>query len=188
MTPETLILASASPRRRDILRFAGIPFRVIAPKGVDEAPRKGERPDALARRLALAKAVEVSVRNPDAWVLGADTVVAIGARTFGKPRNVREARTMLRNLQGRAHAVYTGVALVRNVKKRRVRVERTRVLFKKLSSKEWGPYLKSREPYDKAGGYAIQGTARKWVRRYEGEYFTVLGLSLRWLLAELNRL
>ena len=155
---------------------------------MDETPRKGEGPSALARRLALTKATEVSARRPGVWVLGSDTVVALGGRIFGKPNDLKEAEAMLRALQGRSHWVHTGVALVRDGKEKRVKVERTQVFFRRLAEKEWAPYLKSREPYDKAGGYAIQGTARRWIRRYEGEYFTVLGLPLRWLLAELNRL
>jgi septum formation protein len=142
----------------------------------------------LARRLALEKAIEVSRRKPGSWVLGADTVVALGKRAFGKPKDTQEALAILKALQGRSHWVYTGVALVRNGKEKRLRVEGTRVFFRRVAEKEWAPYLKSREPYDKAGGYAIQGTARRWIRRYEGEYFTVLGLPLRWLLSELNRL
>jgi septum formation protein len=168
--------------------LAGIPFTVLVPRSVDEAPKNGEKPSSLAKRLALEKAMTISKFHPSAWVLGADTVVSLGNKIFGKPKNPIELQKTLRALQGKAHWVYTGVALVRGEIERRVRVERTKVYFRKLTPKEWAPYLLSKEPYDKAGGYAIQGTARSWIRRYEGEYFTVLGLPLRWLLSELNRL
>lgn len=184
-----LLLASRSPRRKAILRFAGLRFRVVKPLGVREVPKPGESPSRLVRRLALEKALSVSRKNPGAWVLGADTIVARHNRILGKPKDPSQARGMLRRLQGGAHVVWTGVALVgRGGKKAWSSAERTKVFFRKLSDSEIDLYVRTKEPYDKAGAYAIQGTARHWVRRWEGDYFNVMGLPLQWVLRHWNRL
>ena len=185
----TLLLASRSPRRAKILRFAGIPFRVQKAERVREIRLKGESPASLVRRLALEKALFVSRRNPKAWVLGADTVVSLGDRIFEKPKNPREAGLMLRALQNRSHVVLTGVAIVggggRTIRRG---VERTRVSFKHLTAQEIKAYLGTREPYDKAGAYDIQGTAGKWIKNWQGDYFNVMGLPLRWVVHQMGRL
>lgn len=143
----------------------------------------------MASRLALEKAMAVAKRAPQSLVLGADTVVVCQGKIFGKPRDRAQARRMIRCLEGRPHLVWTGVALVG--KRAGVvlsHAEKTKVLFRKLGSQEREDYLKTAEPYDKAGAYAIQGTARKWVEKWAGDYFNVMGLPLRWVVEETNRL
>ena len=184
-----LLLASQSPRRKEILKFIGVPFRVVKPLGVRENPRKNESPRALVLRLALAKAKSVSCRFPGHRVLGADTVVASRGKIFGKPKDRREAAKMLMALQNRPHEVWTGVALVGPEGNRpKASAEKTTVYFKPLSLAQVASYLNSKEPYDKAGGYNIQGTARAWVEKWEGDYFNVVGLPVGLVLRLLNRL
>ncbi|HUJ41521.1 MAG TPA: Maf family protein [Candidatus Acidoferrales bacterium] len=184
-----LVLASASPRRAEILRSAGIPFRIL-PASVDESPRKGESPARYAARLARAKALAATrhVRGP-AIILGADTVVVLGRKILGKPSSLAHARRMLRLLSGRTHRVLTAVALLRLAPGgRRMRllsaVESTRVSFARLSPREIAAYVATGEPIGKAGAYAIQGRAGKFITRIEGCYFNVVGLPL----ARLSRL
>jgi septum formation protein len=184
-----LLLASQSPRRRKILGFAGIPFKVKKPVNVVEKRKKGEPPRHLVRRLALEKATEISKRFPTSWVLGADTMVVCGGDVFGKPRTRQEAREMLLRLQGRSHNVWTGTALVgKGGDWARRYAEKTKVFFGKIPAVELEDYLNSKEPYDKAGAYDIQGTARGWIQKWEGDYFNVLGLPLQWVVREINRL
>jgi septum formation protein len=184
-----LLLASQSPRRRKILDFAGIPFEVKKPVHVVEKRKKGEDPGHLVSRLALEKASEVSRRFPSAWVLGADTMVVCGGDLFGKPKNQKEAREIFRRLQGRSHTVWTGAAFVgKGGSWAKQHVEKTKVFFNPIPPVELDAYLSSREPYDKAGAYDIQGTARGWIQKWEGDYFNVLGLPLQWVVRELNRL
>ncbi len=186
---ESILLASRSPRRRRILSFVGIPFKVVKPLNVVEKRKSGERPRHLVCRLAFEKALEVSKRFPKAWVLGADTMVVCGKDIFGKPRNRREAGKMLRHLQGRSHTVWTGTALVgKGGRWSKSYVEKTKVFFRKLKTIELKNYLNSKEPYDKAGAYDIQGTARAWVHKWEGDYFNVMGLPLQWIVREINAL
>jgi septum formation protein len=184
-----LFLASQSPRRRKILHFAGISFKVVKPINVAEKRKNGEGPKELVRRLAVEKAANVSTRFPTAWVLGADTVVVCGGDVFGKPRNRQEAGKMLSRLQGRSHHVWTGCALMGNGGRWiKSHAEKTKVYFRKFEAGELEAYLDSKEPYDKAGAYDIQGTARTWVRQWEGDYFNVMGLPLQWVVREINGL
>jgi len=164
----------------------GIPFRVVKPSHGHETPLLGERPEVLVRRLALEKARTVSKKFPNRWVLGADTVVVYKGRIFGKPKSRAEARGMLKSLRGRSHRVLTGLALVMEEKGiRETRLETTKVVFKDFSLKALEKYIASKEPYDKAGGYDIRGTARDWVDHWEGNYFNVVGLPLEWLARRL---
>ncbi len=184
-----ILLASQSPRRRKILSFLSVPFKVIQPIGVDETPLPGEIPRRLVQRLALLKASSVALKHPNVPVLAADTIVVKNKKIYGKPRDSREARTMLLSLQGSWHEVYTGVALV--WRKKRVslsHMEVTRVFFKRLSLQEREDYLASEEPYDKAGGYDIQGTASGWIKKWEGDYFNVMGLPIQWVVQKLSGL
>lgn len=131
----------------------------------------------------------VARRFPQSWILGADTVVVSHGKLFGKPQKPLQAWNMLQELQGKAHTVWTGVALVNKEKNfTRIHVEKTKVFFRNLAPREIRTYIESKEPYDKAGSYDIQGTARAWVKKWEGDYFNVLGLPLRWVVAETNRL
>jgi nucleoside triphosphate pyrophosphatase len=174
-----LILASASPRRAEILRDAGFHFDVV-PSSVDETPFPDESPRSLVQRLAAAKAELVASRTTGtAIVLAADTVVTLNNRIFGKPRNTDDARQMLEALSGRTHLVLTGVTLIRLADSaRRSFIESTQVYFAQLSSDEITRYLATSEPHDKAGAYAIQGRAGRYIPRIEGDYFNVVGLPL----------
>lgn len=174
-----LILASASPRRAEVLRNAGVHFQVLS-SAVDETPLPGEAPADLVLRLAKAKAKLVAARAVgSAIVVAADTTIALDGRIMGKPRSSEEARAMLRQLSGRTHAVHTGLALIRLPDvERRSSVETTLVTFSPLSDEEIARYLASGEPFDKAGAYAIQGRAGPFISRIEGDYFNVVGLPL----------
>ena len=172
-----LVLASRSPRRAELLARAGYRFEV-APADIDERRRAGEAPAKLVRRLAWKKAAVVAARRPGAVVLGADTVVVVDDDVvLGKPRGDADAARMLRRLSGRAHQVLTGVAL-RAPRGRRAGVASTRVFFRPLSPEEVAWYVAGGEPADKAGGYAIQGRASRFVTRIEGSYANVVGLPV----------
>jgi septum formation protein len=184
-----LILASASPRRAEILRDAGIPFTVLS-SAVDETPLPGEGANDLVRRLAAAKAELVAARAVGpAIVVAADTVVALDGTVMGKPRTSDNARQMLEQLSGRTHNVITGIALIRlpDVERREF-IEITQVHFSSLSDQEIVKYLASGEPFDKAGAYAIQGAAGRFIPRIDGCYFNVVGLPLARLCKELASL
>jgi len=184
-----LILASSSPRRAEILANAGLPFSVLS-SAVDESPYPGETPAALVQRLANAKADLVTARAVGpAIVLAADTVVVLDDKILGKPSSVEDARHMLQQLSGRTHSVLTGVALVRLPDgERRQFIESTLVHFRPITDEELSSYLATEEPYDKAGAYAIQGQAGRYIPRVEGCYFNVVGLPLSRVLTELKGL
>jgi septum formation protein len=171
-----LILASASPRRAQLLRNAGIVFTAQATR-IPERQRPGESPRKVAERLAREKAHAIFARNPRRLVLGADTIVVVRGRVLGKPRDRRDARRMLRLLSGRTHRVTTAVCLA-GPGFEEVRSETTRVTMRKLSAEEIRAYAASGEPVDKAGAYAIQGLASRFISRIEGCYFNVVGLPV----------
>ncbi len=171
-----LILASASPRRAELLRHAAIAF-TVEPALVAEQPFTNERPLGYTQRLARDKARTVYARHPDRAVLGADTVVVIDEQLLEKPSDEHDAARMLRLLAGRTHQVITGVYLVAPAFER-TEAEITQVSFAPLSEDEIAYYIQTREPMDKAGAYAIQGIASRWVERIEGCYFNVVGLPL----------
>jgi septum formation protein len=184
-----LILASTSPRRAQILRDAGLAFSIIS-SAVDETPIPGEAPGELVLRLANAKAELVAARSVGpAMVVAADTVVVLEGQILGKPRSTDDARHMLERLSGRTHSVVTGVSLIRlpDVEQRAF-VETTLVHFDRLSANEITRYLATEEPHDKAGAYAIQGRAGRYIPRIEGCYYNVVGLPLARLLSELHEL
>ncbi len=170
-----LILASRSPRRQEILERAGIPF-VVRPADVEESPLPGEEPRAHVERLAQAKAEAVPAGDGDI-VLGADTVVVIDGEILGKPDSAEDAVRMLRRLSGREHAVMTGICL-RNASRCVVDTETTGVRFVPLTEQEIREYVASGEPMDKAGAYAVQGLASKFIDRIDGCYFNVVGLPV----------
>jgi septum formation protein len=171
-----LILASASPRRADLLRAARIPFEAYAPD-VDETPRPDEPPDVYVQRLALAKANAVHAVQPDRTILAADTIVVCNGRMLGKPRNADDARSMLVALSGVRHTVLTGVALIARGETR-VAIDATDLWFARLSDAEIDAYVASGEPMDKAGAYAVQGQASRFVERIDGAYANVVGLPI----------
>lgn len=175
-----LILASASPRRRELLSRLGLPF-TVRPSDADETPLAGESPRALVLRLARVKARQVA--RPGELALGADTVVALAGRVLGKPADDTEAAEMLRQLSGREHEVWTGVALVApgsggEPARERAGACLTKVTFRTLSAAEIAAYVASGEPHDKAGAYGIQGAAAAFVSGLDGEHSNVVGLPL----------
>ena len=177
MSRPELVLASASPRRIELLALVGITPDRIEPADIDETPLKDETPSRLAARLAVTKAEAVAARSPDAVVLAADTVVAVGRRLLEKAADEAEAVRFLKLLSGRNHRVFTGVAVAAGGTVRR-RVVDTRVSFKVLSDAEIAAYVASGEWRGKAGAYGIQGRAGAFVTRLVGSYPAVMGLPL----------
>lgn len=174
----SIILASASPRRKHLLEQAGVDFRTI-PSEVDEAAICAATPEAYVKNLSRAKADAVSIRYPESWVIGADSVVAINDAILNKPESRADAGRMLQKLNGRTHRVLTGYSIVcRDCDHYHTGVEITEVTFKKLTRGEIDWYLDTPEPYDKAGAYAIQGIGAFMVRRINGSYTNVVGLPL----------
>jgi septum formation protein len=173
---KALVLASASPRRVQLLRQVGAEFTVVDP-GPDRAWPGNAEPRHGVRALALEKARRGALRKPGCVVIGADTLVVSRGRRFGKPANDREAFDMLSRLHGRTHEVWTGIAVVSG-DEQRTGAECTRVQFAKLTDADIRAYVKTGEPLDKAGAYAIQGRAAQFVKRVEGDYSNIVGLPL----------
>jgi len=176
-----VVLASASPRRRQLLDLIGIAHEV-KPANIDETMRAGEAPRRHAERLAREKATKIATRDPDLITIGADTVVVINRKVLGKPRDVAEAVQMLSQLSGREHTVITAVAVARG-KKLRSAIEEVRVRFRRLREEEIEAYVATGEPMDKAGAYGIQGYGATIVECIDGDYFAVMGLPLARLTA-----
>ena len=177
MASPNLVLASASPRRIELLAQVGIVPDHIDPADIDETPLKGETPPRLAARLATTKAQVVAARRPEAVVIAADTVVAVGRRFLEKAADEAEATRFLKLLSGRNHRVFTGVAVVRNGRVSS-RVNETRVTFKPLSQAEIAAYVAGGDWRGKAGGYGIQGPAAAFIQRIVGSHSSVMGLPL----------
>ncbi|HEX9128610.1 MAG TPA: Maf family protein [Gemmatimonadaceae bacterium] len=171
-----VVLASASPRRRDLLDLIGIAHDV-RPANIDETMRPREAPRRYAERLAREKASAIATRDPDLITIGADTVVVINRKVLGKPADANDAARMLRTLSGREHTVITAVAVSRG-RKLRSAIEEVRVKFRRLRDDEIDAYIAMGEPMDKAGAYGIQGYGATIVERIEGDYFAVMGLPL----------
>jgi len=175
---QVLLLASGSPRRAELLRNAGIAFEAEAPD-VDETQRPGEPAEVYVQRLAEAKARALAARHPDRVILGADTTVVLGGEVLGKPRDRGDAARMLSLLSGRSHVVLTGICLiVPPAGAAYTDIAATTVDFLTLSLTDIDTYVASGEPMDKAGAYAIQGQAARFVRRLEGSYSNVVGLPV----------
>jgi septum formation protein len=180
MKMETLLLASSSPRRAEILRAVGWPFEAMA-MDIDERPITGESGPAMVERLAFEKAQAAARVSTQRLVLGADTTVVVDSEILAKPEDDGDARRMLRLLSGRWHDVLTGVALVRggNDKAPVVAHERTQVRFAAMSDEEIDWYVQSGEPMGKAGAYAVQGRASLFIEEIRGDYWNIVGLPLR---------
>ena len=176
MTTCRVVLASSSPRRRQLLDLIGITHEV-RPANIDETMRPREVPRRHAERLAREKATVIATRDPDLITIGADTVVVINRKVLGKPRDEAEAIHMLSQLSGREHTVITAVAVARG-KKLRSAIEEVRVKFRRLREDEIEAYVATGEPMDKAGAYGIQGYGATIVERIDGDYFAVMGLPL----------
>lgn len=183
---KTLILASSSPRRRELLCEAGVAFEVH-PAHIPEERREGEGPLAYVLRLAEEKARAIARLFPDRYILGADTTVVADEHVLEKPVDYADAARMLRLLSGRAHQVITAVSLVAPGGRTDTRACMTQVFFRKLSEEEIQRYVATNEPMDKAGAYAIQGGAAGFADRMEGEYSNVVGLPLS-LVTEMLRI
>jgi len=179
-----VILASASPRRRDLLDLIGIPHDVLPPN-IDESLRGRESPRKHAERLAREKAAAVASGDARLITIAADTIVLVDRKILGKPANAADAGSMLRLLSGREHTVVTAVAVARGNKVKSA-VEEVSVTFRKLTDEEIDDYIATGEPLDKAGAYGIQGYGATIVERIEGDYFAVMGLSLVRLVALLR--
>ncbi|MBT4888611.1 MAG: septum formation protein Maf [Rhodospirillales bacterium] len=173
-----LVLASASPRRIDLLAQIGIVPDAVVPADIDETPKRTELPRVLAARLALAKAQAVAANHKGCFILAADTVVACGRRVLPKALDAKQAQGCLKLLTGRRHRVYGGVALITPDGRTLSCVDMTAVHFKRLSHAEIQTYLRSEEWHGKAGGYAIQGLAGAFVKKINGSYANVVGLPI----------
>jgi septum formation protein len=186
--PAPIVLASASPRRLELLTQAGVSFSVKVP-GVDETPHAGESPQAMVERLALLKAATIADLEPEAYVIGADTTVFIDGRSLGKPESDLEACDMLMCIQGRTHQVWGGIAIVHEQQKlTRVWSHVTDVTMRAMSKQEIREYVATKEPLDKAGSYAIQGIGLQYVDSIQGSYSNVVGLNIATLLAVLREI
>jgi septum formation protein len=183
-----IVLASGSPRRKQLLEMLRIPFRVVPPD-VDEHVLAGEQADAYVTRLSRVKAQAVVARAPDEVILAADTTVALRGRIFEKPTSPQNAVAMLEQLQGQTHKVLTSVAVAQNGRIEQA-LDVTRVTFRRLDHATLEEYVATGEPLDKAGAYAIQGLGAPLIERVEGDFFGVMGLPLRLaldLLAKFGR-
>lgn len=183
-----LILASASPRRREILQSLGLNFKII-PAHVNEDYLQGESPSKHVRRLSYNKAMAIALKHQNAWVLGADTIVVIDGVILGKPQNKTQAKKMLRKLSGREHKVFTGFTIA-NIASGicTTKVVQSTVRFKTISPDEMNWYIACDEPYDKAGGYAIQGKGAYFIQSIRGSYTNVIGLPLCEVLEILKKI
>lgn len=181
-----VILASQSPRRRELLALIGIAHEV-RPADIDESYREGESPEQHCERLARGKAETLAARaSGDAIIIGSDTIVVVDGMVLGKPADAGDATRMLRLLSGRSHTVLTAVAVSRRGRVESA-VERVTVTFRRLDDSEIAAYIATREPMDKAGAYGIQGYGATIVSRIEGDYFAVMGLALNLLVRLLAR-
>jgi len=173
-----IILASTSPRRLELLKGLGLKVKVVGSR-VKESKFDISDPEELVKTLAMSKAQEVARRTRSGLVVGADTIVVLGGKILGKPRNSEEAKSMLRELSGKTHEVLTGLAVVdASTGKKTMDFVRTRVKFRKLAEEEIASYVATGKPFDKAGAYAIQEKAGLFVERIDGCYFNVVGLPL----------
>ena len=171
-----LILASGSPRRKELLSLYTKDFTVCV-SAFDEDAVTADTPAQLVEKLARGKCLSVSAEHPDAVVLGCDTVVDVDGKVFGKPHSVEDAKRILRALSGATHEVHTGVC-ISDGERTESFVDSCKVTFFPISEEEIDAYTATREPYDKAGGYAIQGRAALWLDRIEGDYYTIMGLPV----------
>ncbi len=184
---QKIVLASSSPRRTEILSRIGLKF-IVDPGDYEEDMTLKLVPRELVKRLSLKKAESVARRHKDAVVIGADTCVVYKNRVLGKPGTPKRARAMLKLLSGTAHSVFTGFTIIDTKTRKRVsRVSESRIYFRKLGGREIDAYVKTGEPLDKAGAYAVQGRGAAFVRKVEGDFFGVMGLPLYEIVRELAR-
>lgn len=183
-----IVLASQSPRRHQLLEALGLPFRVEMPGGEEDHPTSQDIEDIITENaLRKARSVKVSLK-PHEVALGADTLVVVKDKVLGKPKNVAEAQAMIASLSGVKHLVVTGIALVSEAWGDRKLAVKSHVEFRKLTEEEIKAYVQTKEPYDKAGAYAIQGLSALFIKNVEGSYTNVMGLPIEALLEELAKL
>lgn len=183
-----LILASTSPRRKQLLKKLGLKFKAVAPD-FQEKLDANLKPLVLVKKLAQAKAKNVAQRYNHAIVIGADTIVVFKNRIIGKPRNVTEAKKILRQLSGKIHQVISAFTIIDTQNNKTVtKTVTTKVYFKQLTVKEIDNYVKTKEPLDKAGAYAIQGRGAKLIEKIKGDYYNVVGLPIEALITALKNL
>ena len=188
MNQPRLILASASPRRQELLALIGLQFQVL-PSRVDESILPGESPSDQVQRLAKTKALQIAIQHPEVWVLAADTIVVQDGLIMGKPDNPEEAAQMLTRLSGRIHEVFTGCCLInRKIEVCHLDYALTEVEFRDLSPREIESYIATGEPLDKAGAYAIQERGASMVKGIKGSYTNVVGLPVCEVIEDLLRL
>lgn len=180
-----IILASGSPRRKELLELADVPFEIVVSE-VEETIGAYSSPSDIVMSLALQKASAVAENHSDHVVIGADTIVTYDSHILGKPSNEAEAKEMLRLLSGKTHEVYTGVAII-SKEKTATFYERTEVTFWELTEEEIDVYVASKEPLDKAGSYGIQGKGSIFVQHIQGDYYSVVGLPIARLVRELKQ-
>ena len=186
MQSSRLILASQSPRRRELLTQAGFTFDIL-PADIDETRLPGEDPATYVQRLALEKARALHTKHPQATVIGADTTVVLHGNVLNKPTDITDAERMLRALSGQTHQVHTGVAVV-SAGRQLHHLETTSVFLTPIPEADLAHYLATGDSLDKAGAYGIQGYASRWVHRIEGDYFNVMGLPISATIALLSQL
>jgi septum formation protein len=185
MFTSSIILASSSPRRKELLSQAGVAFAIVV-SGCDETPVLGESAQEMVERLAVVKAAVVAEQHPGAYVIGADTTVCIDGEILGKPESVEDACSMLRKIQGKTHEVLGGIAIINRSKGLEKRWSHsTKVTMASMSEDVIARYVRSGEPMDKAGSYAIQGLGLQFVDSVEGSYSNVVGLNISALMVEL---
>lgn len=185
-----IILASASSRRNELFKKLNLPFK-IEKADIDEKPRLKENPLQMVERLSFEKAKKISQKYPakNCWIIAADTTVALGKEILGKPKNKKEAVKMLQKLNGRSHWVFTGITILHpKTNKKITHVEKTKVFFRQISSKEIIDYVNSEKILDKAGAYAAQEKAALFIKRIEGDFYNVVGLPICWLSLTLKKL
>lgn len=183
-----IILASASPRRKELLEKAGLKFKVVD-SNFEEKNDWNLPPHPLAQKLSLEKAKAVYKNYKDSIVIAADTIVVCDGKILGKPKDGKEAEKMLKFLSGKSHLIITGFTIISNdLGKPITKSQETRVWMKKISKTQIDSYMKTREPFDKAGAYAIQGKAKKFIEKVEGDLLNAIGLPLNSLMFELKKL
>lgn len=187
MTDRRIVLASASPRRRELLGLLGLPFEVVPSAYEEVMPDRHSDPAGLAAHLAMEKARDVAQARRGEWILGADTIVALGERLYGKPRDAADACRMLRELSGETHQVVTGVCLIEPGGTEHAVSASTDVRFRELIDAEIDAYVETGEPLDKAGAYAIQGIGGLFIDGIRGDYPNVVGLPITPLALLLRR-
>jgi len=181
-----LILASKSPRRKELLELLGFDFEVVS-SDVNESASDNLSPEELVKTLAYQKALAVYKTHPDDLILGSDTIVVVDNEILGKPKNQQEAKEMILKMKNREHQVITGVALLS--KEENVIFSNTSIVhFNDIEEEEIDKYVTTSEPYDKAGGYAIQGWAARYISAIEGNYYTIMGLPLDKVFASVNKM